>query len=191
MTSSIAAAAILAIALLYPPSGCAQDKVTITPGKGLSFAAIGDTGAAFVQATGPKTQATKVPVGKDVQILLDAAGFGVTAVCPVPAQGSDLRIAAIIVTNPAFVIEGNGLHVGSQEAEVLRLMQVPPELDVRVSGYRIIGYPELGIIFSIAKAVTSITVLAPGDTKTYQDYAGVLGFGMSKSEMLYGTGSLK
>ncbi len=175
--------------LLAAANGNAQDRLAITPGVGLAFARVDAPASEFIEAVGSKVQMSRVDVGSSSQparqILIYAFEIGVTAVCNDPAPGSGLEVSAIVISNPAFLVRGNGLHVGSQESEVTRLMGSASPADLRLSGYRVLQYPQRGIVFAIGGgAVVSITVRASGTAEIYEQYRGILGMGLAKSELL-------
>jgi hypothetical protein len=174
------------------------NKFVITPGSGIDFAKIDQTGDAFIAAVGTSVQISRVTSVNTPQILLHAQDIGVTAVCETIT--TSLRIKSIIIKNTAFLVKENGLHVGSFESEVTQLMgradqdtrsaHIIPN-DASTENYYLLQYKRLGIMFTIStseKKVASITVLAPmasqDNANAYPLSDRIIGMGMSSNELL-------
>jgi hypothetical protein len=188
------------------------DKYVITPGRGISFVRIGDAADAFIKALGPGVQPRQITINQKIDekntaavnhLLLYGRDIGVMAVCQIDEikKGSKTEksvspIYSIIISNTVFLVRENGLHVGSFESEVRRLMGSGNDLFAPIvypstptKDYFLIEYPKQGIVFTIRsgdRKVVSIAILE-STTEPSASYAGqkrIIGMGVSASEIL-------
>jgi hypothetical protein len=188
------------------------DKYVITPGRGISFAHIGDAADAFIKALGPGVQPRQVTLSQKIDekktisvnhLLLYGQDIGVMAVCRIDEVIKESKtektvspIHSIVISNTVFLVRENGLHVGSFESEVRRLMGSGNDLFAPIiypstptKDYFLIEYPKQGIVFTVRtsdRKVVSITILE-SMMEPPASYAGqkrILGMGVSASEIL-------